>query len=116
MCNRRLEPSLVGFECISDLCIPAKPRIGDFNINPETGRPQGCPSFELKKNGGKVKKADWKNSAVVDCDKNSYAPEGEALSEIVEDFADNPNTWFKVGQVRTNVKLRLRFDVHLTFT
>ena len=88
----------------------------DFNINPETGRPQGCPSFELKKNGGKVKKADWKNSAVVDCDKNSYAPEGEALSEIVEDFADNPNTWFKVGQVRTNVKLRLRFDVHLTFT
>ena len=69
----------------------------DFDVVPETGRPQGCPSFELKKSGGKVKKADWKNSAVVDCNKNSYAPEGEALSEIVEDFADNPNIWFKVG-------------------
>merc|ERR1711971_234588 len=67
----------------------------DFDVDPETGRPQGCPSFELKKSGGKVKKADWKNSAVVDCNKNSYAPEGEALSEIVEDFADNPNIWFK---------------------
>lgn len=69
----------------------------DFSVDPETGRPHGCPSFELKKDGGKVRQADWKQSAVVDCGKNSYAPEGEPLHEIVEDFADNPNTWFKVG-------------------
>ena len=44
-----------------------------------------------------MRQADWKQSAVVDCSKNSYAPEGEPLHEIVDDFADNPNTWFKVG-------------------
>ena len=82
-CQRRIDH---GCQCL--LRMPLDMHGSSFlNIDPETGRPQGCPSFELKKNGGKVKKADWKNSAVVDCDKNSYAPEGEALSEIVEDFA-----------------------------
>ena len=38
----------------------------------------------------------WKGSDVVDCEKNSYAPEGEPLHQIVEEFADNQEAWFKV--------------------
>ena len=33
---------------------------------------------------------------MVDCEKNSYAPEGEPLHQIVEEFADNQEAWFKV--------------------
>ena len=60
----------------------------DFNVDPETGRPTGCPSFD-KFNG-------IKRSNIVDCEKQMYAPEGEPLNEIVEDFADNQDNWIKV--------------------
>merc|ERR1712045_509580 len=59
----------------------------DFNVDPETGRPTGCPSFD-KFNG-------IKRSNIVDCEKQMYAPEGEPLNEIVEDFADNQDNWIK---------------------
>ena len=72
---------------------------------------------------------NWKNSGRVDCPKNTYAPEGEPLHQIVEEFADNQEAWFKVridhwikkcsaflkifpglfGRVWQNVKQRLRW-------
>ena len=64
----------------------------------------------IQANGGKLRKEDWRNSLVVDCGKNMLAPEGEPLHQIVEDFADNPNTWFKVSwtkNVQTQVFLRV---------
>jgi len=67
----------------------------DFDVDAATGRPRGCPSFESKANGGKLRNDKWKGSDVVDCEKNSYAPEGEPLHQIVEEFADNQEAWFK---------------------
>ena len=32
----------------------------------------------------------------MDCPKNTYAPEGEPLYQIVEEFADNQEAWFNV--------------------
>ena len=61
----------------------------DFDVDPETGRPSGCPAFDDQK------RKNWSGSDVVDCDKQSYAPEGEALSDIVEDFADNQDHWIR---------------------
>ena len=58
----------------------------DFSVDPETGRPGGCSAFDAP---------DWRTSKVVDCPLNNYAPEGETLSSIVEDFADHQDTWIK---------------------
>ena len=68
----------------------------DFDVDPETGRPRGCPSFEAKADGGLNRDGNWRNSKVVDCEKQSYAPEGEPLHEIVEEFADDQAAWFRV--------------------
>ena len=33
---------------------------------------------------------------VVDCEKQNYAPEGEPLHQIVDEFADHQDIWFRV--------------------
>ena len=68
----------------------------DFDVDAETGRPKGCPSLDAKQDGGLNKNNNWRNSKVVDCEKQNYAPEGEPLHEIVEEFADDQGAWFKV--------------------
>jgi len=67
----------------------------DFDVDAETGRPKGCPSLDAKQDGGLNKNNNWRNSKVVDCEKQNYAPEGEPLHEIVEEFADDQGAWFK---------------------
>ena len=69
----------------------------------------------IQANGGKLRKEDWRNSLVVDCGKNMLAPEGEPLHQIVEDFADNPNTWFKVRCWTKNVQTQVLAKVQVNF-
>ena len=59
----------------------------NFSVNHESGMPGGCPAFDYSDS--------WKNSRVVDCGLNDHAPEGEALHEIVEDFAENQDHWIR---------------------
>ena len=54
-----------------------------FESDPTTGRPSGCRGLDKK----------WKGSVWPDCLKEDYEPEGETLSSIVEEFADNQQTW-----------------------
>ena len=35
---------------------------------------------------------------VVDCEKQNYAPEGEPLHQIVDEFADHQDIWFRVSR------------------
>ena len=58
----------------------------NFTVDPETGVPGGCPSLVFSRH---------KKSQIVDCGLNNYAPEGEALHEIVEDFADHQDNWIR---------------------
>jgi len=62
----------------------------DFQVDPETGRPGGCDCFT--KAG---QSPHWRNSRIVDCPKQNYAPEGEPLHQIVEEYADNQDLWIK---------------------
>ena len=62
-----------------------------FDFDPETGRPSGCPGYESD---------EWKNDihhkiVYPKCDKEDYAPEGEALYSIVDDYADNQQKWME---------------------
>ena len=70
----------------------------DFQVDPETGRPSGCDSFEEAYNY-----PDWANSKVVDCPKQMYAPEGEVLHEVIDQFADNQDIWIGVRQTESDV-------------
>ena len=63
----------------------------DFQVDPETGRPSGCDSFEESHNS-----PDWSNSKVVDCPKQMYAPDGEILHEVIDEFADHQDIWIRV--------------------
>ena len=62
----------------------------NFTVDLQTGRPGGCTAFQPRKNG-----QDWTKSKVVDCDLNNYAPEGEPLYQIMEDFADHQTHWIR---------------------
>jgi len=59
----------------------------DFNVDPETGRPTGCPAFD--------EDPEYKRTGIADCEKQMYAPEGEPLNEIVEDFAESQTNWIR---------------------
>ena len=61
----------------------------DFNVDPETGRPTGCPAFD--------EDPEYKRTGIADCEKQMYAPEGEPLNEIVEDFAESQTNWIRVN-------------------
>lgn len=60
-----------------------------FKTDPVNGMPYGCPSFDddPKWLAGK------RRTIVPDCDMEDYAPEGEPLFEIVEEFADDQQSW-----------------------
>lgn len=57
----------------------------DFTVDPATGRPGGCAAFDQLETKHRSK--------VVDCGLNEYAPEGEALHKIVDEFADHQDKW-----------------------
>merc|ERR1711923_28725 len=58
----------------------------DFTVDPETGKPGGCPGLAFN---------EHTKSTIADCGLNKYAPEGEALSDIVEDFAESQANWIR---------------------
>ena len=61
-----------------------------FNFDPDTGLPSGCPGFDhhnWKPGPGIIK------GVIPDCDKEDYAPEGEALHAIVDEYADHQDLW-----------------------
>ena len=59
----------------------------DFQVDDITGRPHGCPVFDDQHS------AHWGSAGPVDCPKQMYAPEGEPLHLVVEEFADYQNLW-----------------------
>merc|ERR1711892_1399103 len=59
----------------------------DFQADNITGRPSGCPVFDHQHN------PDWHDAGPVDCPKQMYAPEGEPLHLVVEEYADYQNLW-----------------------
>ena len=56
-----------------------------FESDPITGEPYGCPGFEAAK-------TNWQ-SALPNCQKEDYAPEGEPLYKITEQFAIDQQGW-----------------------
>ena len=58
----------------------------DFKVDNITGRPSGCPAFDEEKEG-------WRAAGPVDCPKQMYAPEGEPLHLVVEEYADYQDLW-----------------------
>ena len=46
---------------------------------------------------------------MVDCEKQNYAPEGEPLHQIVDEFADHQDIWFRVE----DILLLLPFNFYL---
>ena len=61
----------------------------------EDGMPTGCPNFEDE---GWLLGADGRTSGKyrdVDCDLETYAPDGEPLYQIVEDLADSNENLMK---------------------
>ena len=84
-----------------------------FESDPVTGKPSGCPGLDKEWPDGrgfsKLKLSlpfeakftdifyliDAGTKAVVnDCEKEDYAPEGEPLYAIIDDYAQNQQKWF----------------------
>ena len=59
-----------------------------FETDPETGKPFGCPGFDTDWMSGRSRR-----SKVTKCEKEDYAPEGETLFSIMDDYADNAQKW-----------------------
>ena len=62
-----------------------------FLFNETTGLPYGCPGFDNDPMWLQGKKA----SIQVDCRLEDYAPEGEPLYQIVDEFADDQKAWME---------------------
>ena len=58
----------------------------NFTVDPKTGKPGGCEGLTFNRAN---------KSPVVKCGMNHYAPEGEPLYKIVEDFADHQDNWIR---------------------
>jgi len=58
----------------------------NFTVDPVTGQPGGCEGLTFNRAN---------KSPVVKCGMNHYAPEGEPLYKIVEDFADHQDNWIR---------------------
>merc|ERR1711915_237520 len=66
----------------------------DFELRGPGLRPYGCPEIGMPTVDLPYYEALFtRNSKPLTCKKTSYAPEGEAMSAIVEDFADNHDVW-----------------------
>jgi len=63
-----------------------------FETDPVTGKPSGCKGFD---NWGKAK--GFNKGGIVahpECELEDYAPEGEPLYSIIDDYALNQQKWF----------------------
>ena len=58
----------------------------NFTVDPVTGQPGGCDGLTFNQHN---------KSPTVNCGLNQYAPEGEPLHQIVEDYADHQDTWIQ---------------------
>ena len=66
-----------------------------FDFDPVTGEPSGCTGFEDSDWRSRVApKGEELPQVVPQCPLETYAPEGEKLHEIVEDYATNQQKWF----------------------
>ena len=54
----------------------------------ENGEPIGCPGLE-----NELWTEGLTSSAIPNCPKENYAPEGVALSDLVDSYADDQNLW-----------------------
>jgi len=68
-----------------------------FEVSGPGNRPRGCPGIDMASDDlpmELVNKPSLSNqSYVMDCPKTTYAPEGEEMSKIVEEFADDHDVW-----------------------
>merc|ERR1712107_503465 len=65
-----------------------------FNVSEATGLPSGCNAFdEAKKWSDDTTSKGY--AGPIDCPLQTYAPEGEPLHSIVEEFADDQNAWLR---------------------
>lgn len=68
-----------------------------FQSNHTTGKPMGCPGFESKHWNIESWRQGRGRSVVANCQKlEDYTPDGpsgEKLYELVEEFAEDQNTW-----------------------
>ena len=68
-----------------------------FEVSGPAERPRGCPGIDMASDDlpfELTNKPSLSNqSYVMDCPKTTYAPEGEAMSKIVEDYADDHDVW-----------------------
>merc|ERR1712039_1123487 len=73
---------------------PAENRWLAFNVSEATGLPSGCNAFdEAKKWSDDTTSKGY--AGPIDCPLQTYAPEGEPLHSIVEEFADDQNAWLR---------------------
>ena len=68
----------------------------NFTLEGPAFRPTGCkginmPLSEYPYTNGLLGISH--ESHVMDCDKSTYAPEGETISDIFDEFADNHDMW-----------------------
>jgi len=66
----------------------------DFQVSEKTGLPLGCPVFDStpRWNDHTTNKHD---AGPVDCPLQKYAPEGEPLHAIIEEYADSQDAWLE---------------------
>jgi len=71
-----------------------------LDVKADTKRAHGCPGingnykdFPYDTDGGKW--GTFKQSEVMTCDKNDYAPEGEPTHQIVDEYAEDHDVWAK---------------------
>ena len=60
-----------------------------FQRDPESGKPFGCKGFDDAWMTGK------RAHTIPECDKEDYAPDGEGLHEIVDEYADDQLSMMK---------------------
>ena len=58
-------------------------------VDEETGVPTGCGAFD----GGRP--ANGRPAGPVDCPLQRYAPEGEPLHMVVEEYAEDQDAWVR---------------------
>jgi len=63
-----------------------------FDVSEATGLPTGCNAFDEANNwSDDTEKKGY--AGPIDCPLQTYAPEGEPLHRVVEEFADDQNAW-----------------------
>jgi len=66
----------------------------NFTLEGDAHRPAGCPGIDMPVSEWQYIAEDTSTqSDVMQCEKSNYAPEGEAISDIVEAYADNHDLW-----------------------